>query len=409
MGRNYVRWSLWVVGGSLFCGCALETESFKVRAIESASSKIKGGPSALSEAQGLLHLGNPGLALEAFRKIQRERPSKDALAGIAACYVAMGRDDLAKTNLEAALALAPRSAELLHSVALVMDRLGLNAEAENARLQARSNAAQPASGLAVANEAVVQNMPDHTLPLPAPTQDREIVLKSEPLVPELAPTKYDDRAVVRAVEEARNYAEVRPPSSSVTVKLPPARDASPTQSSPNHGEAARTVVQARRFVDAPRLSSSVTVKLPPARIASAATHPAAPRLERLSAREVMLVTSAKPFWAPTVLKRVQTSYADPQWVALRPSQARPNIRLLNAARIQGLAKSARAGLIERGWRKIAVGDYAAVRARSVVLYPADKRRIGESLARHFGIASAQSKGPTVTIIIGRDLAARLHG
>ena len=54
----------------------------------------------LADAAAQLALGNVGLALEGFRKALREQPdSADAYAGIANCYEAMGRFDLARTEL----------------------------------------------------------------------------------------------------------------------------------------------------------------------------------------------------------------------------------------------------------------------------------------------------------------------
>ena len=365
-GKQIFGWSLCVASVSLAGACTIEPQGVKVRAIESASSKIKGGPAGLAEAQGLLNLGNPGLALEAFRKIQREQPSADALAGIAASYAAMGRDDLAKANLEAALAFAPQAPELLQSIAVVMDRLELNEEAADARLRASEVVAHPAPEPDAGDAVVLLDRPSE-MPRPSASPMEVEVAKDSMPVSTSIPSLPEVRDVIRAVEAAQ------------------------------------------RLVESQQLSSSVTVKLPPARMASTMTQSSTPRLERLSPREVALVTNAKPFWAPRILKRAQTSFADSRWTPLRAGTAVPNIRLLNAARVHGLASAARSGLVRHGWRKIEVGDYAGVRSRSMVLYPADKQRIGKSLARHFGIASAQSKGRTVTIILGRDLVTRLHG
>jgi LytR cell envelope-related transcriptional attenuator len=355
-------WSCCAVGALLAGACATAPAGVEIRAIDSASSRIKGGSTALAEAQGLLNLGNPGLALEAFRKIQREQPSADALAGIAACYVAMGRDDLAKTNFEAALAMSPRSAELLQSVALVMDRLGLKDEADSARMQAKLALAHAAS----------------TSP------------------PNVADAKAEEVAV----------ASVEPPA--VPQAEAVSQHSGPSVEKPVPGTVAEAVEEARRFVKERNLSSSVTVKLPPARMASAVTPPA-PRLERLSPTEVALVTTATPFWAPIAVERRKTAFADSRWVPLRASSDRPNIKLFNAARVQGLAAAARNGLIQRGWRKIEIGDYADLRKTSVVLYPPGKERIGKSLARHFGIPAAPTKGGTLTVVLGRDSAAHLRG
>ena len=362
-----IAWTLCASGVLLTAACTTGTRGTKIRAIESASSKIKGGPAALAEAQGLLNLGNPGLALEAFRKVQRDQPGADALAGIAACYVAMGRDDLAKTNLEAALALAPQSPELLQSIALVMDRLGLKTEAANAQQRAREILAQSDPPTLAKVVAITVEGPIELHGSAAPLPDLDVAATSQPIMPATDAALAEDRDIARAVAEAR------------------------------------------RLVEAQNLTSTVTVKLPPARMALPTPRPASPRLERLSPKEVALLTSDRSYWAPRRDKRVQTALVDTRWKPLPREASLPNIRLLNAARVQGLASAARSGLLQRGWRKIEVGDHTSVRTRSVVLYPADKQRIGQSLAKHFGINSAQSKVRTVTVILGRDRAARRHG
>ena len=316
---NPIRLSLYATSLIVLAGCT-GTGNLEIRAVESSSGKIKGGPDALAEAHALLRLGNPGLALEAFRKIQRDHPSADALSGIAASYTAMGRDDLAKANLEAALALKPESPELLTSVATVMDRLGLDEEASAARVQSRMVVAPATS----------------TVPTPL------------------------ERAVA-AVRDDQTQPRV-------TVSRAPT----------------------------PRPSEQVA-------------QTSAPRLERLSSREITLITSTKPFWAPLAAKPAKTAYSDPRWTKLEPSAVAPNIRILNAARVQGLANSSRAGLAELGWRRIDVGDNARVEERSVVLYPAGKEKIATALARHFGVEAVRSDGPMVTVVLGRDLAGKPGG
>ena len=52
----------------------------------------KAGVGPVAEARGHLVLNNVALALEGFRKAQRDEPeSTDALLGIATCYDRMGR------------------------------------------------------------------------------------------------------------------------------------------------------------------------------------------------------------------------------------------------------------------------------------------------------------------------------
>ena len=85
------------------------------------------------------------------------------------------------------------------------------------------------------------------------------------------------------------------------------------------------------------------------------------------------------------------------------AQARPNIRVLNAAQRQGLAAGARTVLLDRGWRKIEIGNAGVVRERSLVLYPMSKQTLGRSLAAQFGFrARASSETKTLVVLLGRD-------
>jgi hypothetical protein len=195
---------------------------------------------------------------------------------------------------------------------------------------------------------------------------------------------------------------------SVTVKLPPAR--------PVHAPATESASYTRPAVAAPQqpqLSSSITVALPPPRPAPAlparhdqepqvAIAPSSePRLVRLSRGEVALVTSGRPLWPS---QSVSQSFASTtvRWVPLRDSTAKPNVQILNAARRQGLAGSARTVLLDRGWRKIAVGDAPATRATSVVYYPRNRSVLGHSLAAQFGVSARQIDGDVLFLVLGRD-------
>jgi hypothetical protein len=166
------------------------------------------------------------------------------------------------------------------------------------------------------------------------------------------------------------------------------------------------------------MGPSITVKLPPARPVEAAPAvrprplelaradvdvPAGPRLERLSMGEVALITIDQPIWQPKVVARTALS-TTVRWVPLRNASSRPNVQLLNAARRQGLAARTRDYLLDRGWRKIEIGDAAAVRESSVVLYPASRRRTGISLAAQFGIESRMvAQGDVLVVLLGRDV------
>jgi hypothetical protein len=87
--------------------------------------------------------------------------------------------------------------------------------------------------------------------------------------------------------------------------------------------------------------------------------------------------------------------------------SRPNIRVLNAARRQGLAAQGRALLLQRGWRKIEIGDALAARDDSMVIYPAARRSLARSLAAQFGLSSlVRGKDDVLIVVLGRDAARR---
>jgi hypothetical protein len=137
--------------------------------------------------------------------------------------------------------------------------------------------------------------------------------------------------------------------------------------------------------------------------------PTQPRLERLSPGEVALLTGTGPAWKTEVVAQSQQSVTV-RFVPLRTASVRPNIRLLNAARRQGLAASTRAVLLDRGWRKIAIGDALQTRDRSVVIYPASRRELGVKLAAQFGFRSEVStRVEGVVVLLGRDATALRKG
>ena len=181
----------------------------------------------------------------------------------------------------------------------------------------------------------------------------------------------------------------------------------------------------------------------PIRAEAPAVATAQPRLERLSMGEVALLTRDAPAWRTEVVSQSRTSItarfvplkpagpdsakmatakfvplksaaadkerlASARFVPLKTAMAanRPNIRLLNAARHQGLAARTRMTLFDRGWRKIAIGDAAQVRARSIVLYPANRQVLGKRLAAQFGFATAINyRSDEVLVLLGRDASA----
>jgi LytR cell envelope-related transcriptional attenuator len=149
-----------------------------------------------------------------------------------------------------------------------------------------------------------------------------------------------------------------------------------------------------------------------------------PYLERLSSGEVALVTNPGPIWHAPVLPAVREArgksrapktdavaalaLATPvHWVPLDNASTRPTIQLLNAARSDGLAASTRTALVNRGWRKIGIGNARQVRERSVVLYTPLRAVLGRRLAAQFGCKAVKVEGgDKVLVLLGRDAATR---
>jgi tetratricopeptide (TPR) repeat protein len=128
----------------------------------------------------------------------------------------------------------------------------------------------------------------------------------------------------------------------------------------------------------------------------------APRLERLSPGEVALVTTAKPLWQAVIVARTRLS-TTVRWVPLMTASAQPPIRLLNAARHQGLAARTRQALSSQGWRKLAIGDAARLRTTSVVLYPGRHESVARNLASRLGFrAVSMARGDAIVVLLGRD-------
>jgi hypothetical protein len=331
----------------LLNACTGQPQGLKIRAIGESAANVSPDAAGLAEAHAMLRLGNSGLALEAFRKIQRANPSAAALEGIAQCYAAMGRDDLAKSNYEAALAMKPQDGALLTAVAVVMDRLGDTDEAAIAREQATD-----------------------------PLLTAEAAAKE--LTTDVATTSLTTAARGLSTQDSRDLSEVfrardlDPALSSVTVKLPPVR-------------------MAER--NSPRAIASGDMP---------------PRLERISPSVVALVTTAKSLWTPRVVAKTASSVTV-RWEPIRSASREINVRILNAAAIDGVAVAARQMLMKRGWRRIDVAAHGAVEQSSVVFYPADRRRLARSLAAQFGIPARQSDTPVMIVVLGTDLAGRFAG
>ena len=129
-------------------GACTSTGKLQVRAIPDRAAAVSSAANGVGVARAQLALGNAGLALEEFRKLQRSRPSDPAiLAGIGDCYAAMGRPDVAQSSYEAALALSPHNPDLLFALAAILDNQGQHARANQARADARAASPElPAAG-----------------------------------------------------------------------------------------------------------------------------------------------------------------------------------------------------------------------------------------------------------------------
>jgi hypothetical protein len=126
-----------------------------------------------------------------------------------------------------------------------------------------------------------------------------------------------------------------------------------------------------------------------------------PRLERLSLGEVALITRTEPVWKAKLVQS-STRSATFRWVEVKPVA-----RLLNAARVEGLAARTREKLASRGWTKLAIGDAPAVRSKTLVLYPEYRAGMARRLAAQFGFTHLQSfSGSEIVVLLGRDAASR---
>jgi hypothetical protein len=153
----------------------------------------------------------------------------------------------------------------------------------------------------------------------------------------------------------------------------------------------------------PPPAQSVTVALAPARSAPVAVErpTAGVRLERLSMREVALVTRPEPRWETRTVARTATSTT----IRFGRKEASP-VTLLNAARVRGLAARTRSYLATRGFANAQIGDAPAVRQRSAIVYSVADQSRAERLASQFGFELERRSAPKggLTILLGRDAA-----
>ena len=367
-----------LTAGLALGACAESSTNLAVRPVGDRVASTGRVSDDLAAARGQLALGNVGLALEAFRKVQIQYPDNPApLVGIGDCYGAMGRLDVAEVNYESALALAPHDTKILLGLARVLDLQGLSDRANEARAEAAAAsapatpahiAAAPVAMAAVAAPAASAPVPSVgsvTVSLPAPRS---------------APTVSVASAAALKGQAAPN---VTASVSSITVALPPARPAPQAAPAPTLAE--------QPVVAAPTVQSAV------------ATSQSGPRLQRISPGEVALVTTGRPLWNATA-KTQLAAVVPVQWIPLKIAPGGGQIQIVNAARAQGLASSAKSVLLKRGWRAISVRTAQSLAPRSYVLYPRNRSKLARSLAAQFAIRARYVHDGGLVVVLGRDRA-----
>ncbi len=399
---------------------------------ESGKLEIRSTPTALTpgehpvsfrvaEARGQLAIGNVALALEGFRKAWREDPnSVAALAGMADCYDRMGRYDLSRRNYEAALAIAPANLELLGALASSLDQQGdrdgagkirqeIALRAASAKVQALAAAqdkpietpeAELVRLVAPAPAADAAPAPRVVAAAPAPRPAPALVVAAAAPLPAAVP-------VTNAIAVLKSVQVVAP----VAVAAPAIAMAEAVVARPALTET-KPVAASTLTVKLPRARSTGTVNVEPMTFAaqSATIEPPSlpakgPHLERLSMGEIALISAPAPIWRPTTVARTARS-ATVRFIPLREASTVPvQVRLLNAARVNRLAARTRSWLVARGWNGLGIGDADRTRAQSVILYPAGKRALAQTLSSQFGFAIQQrASGSQITVLLGRDAA-----
>ncbi len=318
------------------------------------SATAKPVPFRIAEANGHLVLGNVALALESYRKALRDEPQNvDAMVGMAACYDKMARFDISRRYYEAALAVAPTDAGVLSLFAGSLELQGLSQQASAVRIEmiaAQVFAEGRSVGTAAPDEQARAAVAQRSAPLPSAAQ-----------------------------------------AQSVTVELSPAWPA--VSAVPAYG--ADAAAQSER---------SPNVVAVAARTAPPQADRAGLRLERMSLSEVALVTNGEPQWRPQLVHRTAQS-ATIRFVPLKRLERTAAVRLLNAARTQGLAARTRSLLRNGGWQRVAIGDARRMRDRSLVLYSPATEEAARRLSKQFGYQIArQPQSAGLIVLLGRDVA-----
>lgn len=325
-----------LAGGCLAAAACVQTQSVKVRAIADPSAKVRFSGGLLGEARGQLALGDVGVALETFRTLSRQQPENpDAYAGIAACYAAMGRYDVARQNYEFALAYAPNDPVLLTALASSLDRLGEADQAAQIRIEAArlsaSPAAPPSLSQAEATPMAVPRLSSVTVKLPAPSRAASAPLASSrrPIlqpaaVPEQTPEPAIAAPQLTPPEVKLSSAPLAPKwielASSVEMEIPASTEAPPAPTPAIAApEAAPRPVKLSSAAFAPKntdLASNVKVSIPVEALLASTPDIAAPQLTKAAVRLG---------WVPLTPKKTQLAsnveMAIPAGEASAPSAA----------------------------------------------------------------------------------------
>lgn len=448
-------------------GCATE-RTVQVRPLADPNGKLHYSGGLLAEARGQLAMGAVGLAIESFRTLQREQPDNvEAYAGLAASYAAMGRYDLTRTNYELALAYAPNDPALLQALASTLDRLGENEQAAQVRSEVRMAAARAAASRPAQVSSItplgVPKATSMTVKVPQASPP-PVVAQSDTVriaAPTLGPAKVQLASSSLSTMKKPSlvvHADFAMPPSEVPAKAltlaqgPDLRPASPLllpTASVSMGAASASRLPQRAIATNVAVSVAEPAERAPL-VAAKAEAPAqspkrvvvanqadpapqsGPYLERTSLGEVALITVARPVQqarlqprppqlprlafvapqpadrppAPPMPKPLLTAAAL-RWVPLKYASRPQNIALLNAARTDGLAARTRAALVDRGWRKIAIGNARAIRKHSLVLYAPGRWHVAARLAAQFRCKAVKvGSMKNVIVLLGRDALRR---
>lgn len=357
----------------LASSCAVQ-DKLEVRPVgASLVHTAKPQSARIAEAKAHLALGNVALALEQYRIAAREDAnSVEALSGMANCYQRLGRPELAERQLELALAIRPDDPALLTALAALLDARGLATKAAMVRAEIP---AEPVIALTSKESSMtlgnsepkpVEHARQDTASLPSPVVSKpaESQIASMPALPAPPVHAAEPASVLADVKAARP--PIAAPAKTVTVKLP---EVTPVVGATPVGKAVgRSVTVALAPVRAPAVAPTATRS--PASVRK-------PQLERLSLGEVALRTSGEIQWT-NLVRPISPRAPTPNLIA-----ARSQLQILNGARVQGLAGSARAMLMRRGWRAIAVSDARKVHAVSVLYVPKHRVRLASRLAAQF--------------------------